>query len=134
MTTHTLDAPMTTDPGPMARALNLDAVVSATAGLALLGGQAALDELLGIPRGWLIGFGVFMVLYAVDLRLVATRLPRWMTVARLIPPGNGLWVLGSVALVVLGGFDLTTLGVAVVLGQAAIVAGLALAQERAVRT
>ncbi|WP_370324647.1 hypothetical protein [Euzebya sp.] len=132
-TTHPSGTRAVIDTDPMARALTLDAIVSGAAGVALLAGSGLLAEPLGISTPWLIGLGAFMALYAVDLRLLATRLPRLWGIARLIPPGNAGWVLASLAAVALRAWELTGLGTAVVLGQAAIVAVLVVVQARAVR-
>src|SRR5690554_2949753 len=102
-----------------AMALGVDAVASAGVGAVLAIGNGALAEPLGIPSGWLLGLGLFMLAYGADLALVASR-PRWHRLTRAIAVGNAGWVAASVVLVLAGGFDLTALGTAVVLGQAAI--------------
>ena len=111
-------------------ALAVDAAASATVGAVLAIGSRALAEPLGIPPRWLLGLGLFMLVYAADLALVASR-PRWRRFTPVIAAGKAGWVVASVVLVLAGGFDLTGLGIAVVLGQAAIVAGFVALQARA---
>ena len=113
------------------RALLVDALGSGATGLLLAAGNAALAEPLGIPSGWLLGLGIFMLAYAAELAVVARMLPRTAGWVRRIGLANGGWVLASVAAVALGAWDLTGLGVAVVLAQAAAVAGFVALQLRA---
>lgn len=102
--------------------LRLDAAASGALGVAAAAGAGVLDTLLGLSTPLLIGVGVFLVVYATGLVLLAGRptIPRpatWVVVL-----GNSAWVLMSAALVV-GAWDrLTVLGVVVVLAQAAAVA------------
>ncbi|HUG83160.1 MAG TPA: hypothetical protein VMM13_01280 [Euzebya sp.] len=139
-TAHPVSAqPVSAPTGPRAtapnralnRALGLDALASAVTGVLLAGGSGVLDEVLGIPSGWLLGLGVFMVVYAADVTLIASRGLRRFVPA--VITGNAAWVLASVLLVLAGGFDLTVLGGAFVLAQAAAVAVLAVMQARALR-
>ncbi|MBA2318081.1 MAG: hypothetical protein H0V93_09965 [Euzebyales bacterium] len=116
---------------PLTRSLAVDAVVSAGTGVLLAAGSGLLDEVLGIPPGWLLGLGLFMVVYGIDVGLVAAR-PAWHRIAPAIVVGNSAWVTASIVLVLGGWFDLTALGVAFVLAQAAIVAAFAVMQARAV--
>ncbi|TWF77478.1 hypothetical protein FHX44_113388 [Pseudonocardia hierapolitana] len=103
-------------------ALRLDAAGSGTLGLLGLAAAAPLADLMGATEGALYGTGAFLVGYALALVLLAARpvIPRagaWTVVV-----GNSLWVLGSIGAVVAGRDTFTTLGVAVVLAQAAAVA------------
>jgi hypothetical protein len=81
-----------------------------------------LHDALGPTTGMLRGAGAFLVAYAVVLVLIAARptIPRPAAWAVVI--GNGAWVLGSIGAVVAGRDTFTTLGVAMVLAQAAAVA------------
>lgn len=115
----------------LSRALLVDALGSGATGLLLAAGNAALAEPLGIPSGWLLGLGIFMLAYAAELAVVARMLPRTAGWVRRIGLANGGWVLASVGAVALGAWDLTGLGVAVVLAQAAAVAGFVALQLRA---
>lgn len=127
----------TSDPdGAVRRALLADTAASSAVGVLLIAGHQVLDDPLGIPAGWLLGLGLFMVVYGVDVGLVGIRQAApgtgvWHRLARAIPPLNGAWVVASIAVVLADVFDLTGLGTAFVLGQAAVVAGLAVVQQRA---
>ncbi|AXV05125.1 hypothetical protein DVS28_a0418 [Euzebya pacifica] len=118
----------------LSRALLVDAAGSGATGLLLAAGNGALAEPLGIPSGWLLGLGVFMLAYAAELLVVARMLPRTAGWVRWFAIGNTGWVLASVGAVVLGAWDLTGLGVAFVLAQAAAVAGFVAMQVRAAST
>ena len=118
----------------LSRALLVDAAGSGATGLLLAAGNGALAEPLGIPSGWLLGLGVFMLAYAAELVVVARMLPRTAGWVRRIGMANSGWVLASVGAVVLGAWDLTGLGVAFVLAQAAAVAGFVAMQVRAAST
>jgi hypothetical protein len=103
-------------------ALRLDAAASGALGLLAVGAATPLYGLLGPTTGMLRGTGAFLVVYALVLVLVAARptIPRPAAWAVVI--GNCAWVLGSIGAVVAGRDTFTTLGVAMVLAQAAAVA------------
>lgn len=107
------------------RSLLVDAIASGSMGLALAGANGPISVLLGLPAPVLFWVGLFLVGYAGFLIWLARRpmIPRSLVVA--VVGGNLLWVAGSLALPLVGLVDLTRLGVAVVLGQAAAVAGFA---------
>ena len=122
--TLSLTAPLPLVPdrsGLLRFGLKLDAVVSGAVGLLLLAGGAALAEPLGIPASLLWPVGLFFVGYAVTVWVIGTRQAINRPAAWAIVGLNLLWVVDSVALVVLGGFPLTMLGVAFVLAQAVAV-------------
>jgi hypothetical protein len=111
------------DPSGLLRlALRLDAAASGALGLLTLTAAPALAGLLGMPAALPWPLGLFLVAYAAALWVAASR-PRvnrpfvWAVIV-----GNSLWVLASVAVVVVGPFALTGLGVAFGLVQAAAVA------------
>lgn len=106
-----------------------DAVVSGLFGAALVAAPAAVADLTGLGTGWLRGIGAFALLYAVDLAILATRLPRGGGLVRWVAVGNAVWVGASLLLAAAG--DLTAAGRALVVLQAALVAGLAVMQWRA---
>lgn len=122
----------------MRRALDLDIAVTGAVGLATAAAANPLATPLGIPSAWLLGLGLFMVAYAAELlvlrRAVIDRgrpsAPRWV---RAVAAGNAGWVAASVAAVLLGAWDLTPAGVAVVLAQAVVVEVFANLQWRAAR-
>ncbi|MDD7937334.1 hypothetical protein PHK61_02745 [Actinomycetospora lutea] len=102
--------------------LRLDAAASGALGVAAAAGAGVLDTLLGLSTPLLLGVGVFLVVYATGLVLLAGRpaIPRpatWVVVL-----GNSAWVLMSLGLVVGAWDQLTVLGAVVVLAQAAAVA------------
>ncbi|HEY3058459.1 MAG TPA: hypothetical protein VGL99_05740 [Chloroflexota bacterium] len=106
-------------------ALRIDAIVSAAFGLLVLLGSLILPDLLGPPSRvfWVIG-GVVLVyaagLWSVQSRALISAAAGWSVVAL-----NLVWAVASVGTVVLGWLPLTGLGIAFVLLQAAVVAGLA---------
>jgi hypothetical protein len=111
------------DDGRLLRlALRLDAAASGALGLLAVGAAAPLSGLLGPATGVLLGTGAFLVVYALGLVVVAARPVISRPAAWTVVVGNSVWVLGSVGAVVAGREELTTLGVAVVLAQAAAVA------------
>ncbi len=102
--------------------LRLDAAASGALGIAAAAGAGVLDTLLGLPADLLLGVGIFLVVYAAGLVLLATRarMPRpavWVVVL-----GNAAWVLASLGLAVGLWSALTVLGVVIVLAQAGAVA------------
>jgi hypothetical protein len=119
--TATLTAPGTDTQRGLRTVLRLDAVASGALGVAAAAGSGVLDTALGLPGGLLLGVGVFLVVYAVGLVVLAARpaIPRpatWVVVL-----GNSAWVLASLGLAVGAWEQLTVLGVVVVLAQAAAV-------------
>lgn len=123
--------PATAPTDAMAQALWLDATMSGATGVVMVAGASALAEPLGIPRGWLLGLGAFMLVFAADVGLMARMLPRSRRLVRPLALGNIAWVAASLVAVAAGAWDLTGLGVATVLGQAAAVASFATLQLRA---
>lgn len=113
--------------------LRLDAAASGALGVAATAGAGVLDTLLGLPADLLRGVGVFLVVYAVGLLVLAAR-PRsprpavWVVVL-----GNSAWVLASLGLAVGLWSSLTVLGIVVVLAQAGAVTVFADLQYAALR-
>lgn len=102
--------------------LRLDAAASGALGIAAAAGAGVLDTLLGLPAAMLLGVGVFLVVYAAGLLVLAgrPRIPRGATWVVVL--GNSAWVLMSLGLAVGAWERLTVLGAVVVLVQAAAVA------------
>ena len=92
------------------------------AGLARAGG--ALDDVLGIPTGWLLALGVVLVGCAAGLGWLATRSTIGVNAGRVVIVGNLVWVAASIATVVAGFWPLTVAGTVVVIGQAVAVLAL----------
>jgi hypothetical protein len=123
----------TTGPVSLKTALLLDATVTGANALAYLTGAAVLDSLLGPSPMHLVAIGAFLAVCAAILAVTGTRrpIPRgWATFAAEV---NVVWAIGSVSVVALGWFDLTTTGEVWTILQAGIVAGFAALQLTALR-
>ncbi|HZG95105.1 MAG TPA: hypothetical protein VEZ46_10370 [Mycobacteriales bacterium] len=112
-------------------AIRIDAVITAAVGAGLLAGAAVLDGVLGTPTAFLAAVGAGMIAWG-GLWFVARR-PRITGPAREIVAANALWVVLSGALHAAGWHDLTAVGTAFVLLQAAIVAGFIALQVAGLR-
>ncbi|MDG4832820.1 hypothetical protein O7627_26450 [Solwaraspora sp. WMMD1047] len=131
---QTIAAPVGADRVRLLRlALRLDAVASAGLGAAVALAAPLLDGPLGAPTALLWAIGGFLVPFSVALWVIGSRVPANRSAVRTVIAVNAAWVVGSVLLVLFGGLDLTALGVAVVLGQAAAVAVLAELQYAGLR-
>jgi hypothetical protein len=109
-------------------ALTLDALSSAGMGLLLAAGSSALAPLLGIPSGQLRAAGLVLLPFAAAVAFVASRAQPPRLLVQAVIALNALWVVESIAVLLLGWVQPTGLGVAFVLAQAAVVAGLAEAE------
>ena len=98
-----------------------DALISGTTGVLLLAGAGVVGPLLGIPESLLRYSGVILVPFAAYVYLLSTR-PLSRSAVLTVVALNGLWVAGSVALLVAGGIAPTALGTAFVVAQAVVVA------------
>lgn len=103
-------------------ALALDAAACAGMGLLLATGAGPLAAPLGLPEGFLRGAGLVLLPCAALLGFLASRklLPRLVVYA--VIGGNLVWIADSIAILLLGWFAPTGLGIAFVLAQAAAVA------------
>ena len=110
-------------------AILLDAVVSGATGALLAAGAGPLSGLLGLPQALLTGAGLFCVVYAAALALLARRpvIPRGAALT--VVAGNVAWVAASVWLPVSGLVAPTALGTAFVLFQATAVLAFAVLQR-----
>ena len=98
-------------------ALKLDGVGSFGLGvLALL-----LDLPLGLPRGLVVGLGVFLLAYGIGVFLLGTRPIRPLVAVVVI--GNAVWVVDSFLTAFAGWFPVTGPGVFVIVAQAIAVTG-----------
>lgn len=110
-------------PSPLLRfALRLDGVASVAVGLLACLGLGAAATALGAPRAAIFGTGVFCVGYGAMAFWLGSRPFLRRTPIRAIALGNGLWAAGSVALGYSGWFAPTSIGLALLLAQAAAVA------------
>jgi hypothetical protein len=122
-----------TDPGFLRRVLVADAFISGAAGVLMAVGAPVLQPMLGVPATLLQVAGTSLIPFAAFLRYLARREPPdrawiWAVIAL-----NLAWVAGSAALVVTGHVELTALGYAFVLVQAAMVVAFAEAQYLGLR-
>ena len=112
-------------------ALRLDAIASGGLGALLLATAGLLDEPLGLPVGLTLVVG--------GVLLVWSGLVGWISVgaseplAKDVVAGNVVWVAASTVFAVSGWVELTWLGVAFVVAQAAAVAGLTCLQVAGLR-
>ncbi|MEC9433218.1 MAG: hypothetical protein VYD87_09950 [Pseudomonadota bacterium] len=106
--------------------LRLDAAACLGMGLALVVAAGPLSGLTALPAALLTGAGLALFPCAALMWLAAGRLPG---LAALVVAGNVGWVLASLAALAL--VPANGLGVALALVQAAVVAGLAWAEGKA---
>ncbi|MFD8528141.1 hypothetical protein ACFV0L_12095 [Streptosporangium canum] len=119
----------TTDPYRLVRlALRLDAVVTTVNGLAYLALAAPINDLLGLPVALQYGIGAFLTVYGVAVWLIARPAVVNRTAVLAAVALNALWTVASVAELVAGGLEATTLGAVWVVMQAAVVGGFAALQ------
>ncbi|WP_033431553.1 hypothetical protein [Saccharothrix syringae] len=108
-------------------ALRLDGVASGGLGvLALL-----LDLPLGLPRGLVVGLGIFLVAYGIGVFLLGTRPIRPLVAVVVI--GNSLWVVDSFLTAFAGWFPVTGFGVFLIVAQAVAVTGFVTLQVLGLR-
>lgn len=106
--------------------LTVDAILTGVNGVGYLALAGVLDDVFGVPSSLLITLGILLVIVAAGVAYLGTRRPipkRWL---RALASFNFAWVAASIAFVVVA--DLTTMGVAWTLLQAAIVAAFAARQ------
>ncbi|GEL16405.1 hypothetical protein [Pseudonocardia asaccharolytica] len=114
-------SPVRIGDGLLRAALRLDAAASGALGASAAVTAPLLTDFLGIPAGVLVGVGIFLVLFAAGLLMVArpTVSPAAVRTVLIV---NVSWAAAGVLAVVIGWSALTAPGVAVVLVQAAAVA------------
>ncbi|MEW9554336.1 hypothetical protein [Nonomuraea sp. NPDC050783] len=106
-------------------ALAADAVVTGGNGLAYLVLAGPVAGLLGPDAGLLRGIGAFLLAYGVAVGLLAARPDAGRAAVKGVIALNIAWTLGSVAAVVTGALELTTVGAVWALAQALVVAAFA---------
>lgn len=106
-------------------ALVLDAVATAATGAVMLLFASELESLLHLPSTLMIAAAVFMLAYALVIAVLSRResLPRWAVWTVIV--GNAVWAVDCTALAFVGWLAPSALGVAFLLLQAVVVAGLA---------
>lgn len=115
----------------LTRVLRLDAVASGGLGVVLLAAGWAIDEPLGLPTALTAAAGAFLVLWTAALLVISRKPELNRTAVTEVVLVNAAWVVASVGAVFL--LELTGLGIAFTLAQAAVVAGFAELQTSALR-
>jgi hypothetical protein len=110
------------------KALGLDAIASGGMGLLLTAGAAPLSQLLGMPPAFLMGVGLVCFVWAAVTGWAGRRTEMSSALAWTIIVLNGLWVVESALLVLLGLVQPTSLGMIFIAVQALVVFALAEAQ------
>jgi hypothetical protein len=127
--THTAFAAVPTRGFTLRQILAADAATCFAFGVLLVAGADWLAPLLGLPASLLFYAGAVLFPCAVLMVVGAKTLARPLT--GLIIAGNAAWVVASLS--VLGLFDVTALGAAFVVAQAAAVSLLTTLEWRAAR-
>lgn len=117
---------------PLRRLLLVDAVTCAAMGPVLIAGSGYLEQLTRIPGTLLFWLGLVLLPIALFMALVALRRPVPAPgFAAMVIVGNGLWVLGSLLLLVMPWISPNAFGSAFIAAQAVIVLVLAVLEWRA---
>ncbi|MCA2226732.1 hypothetical protein [Nonomuraea aurantiaca] len=101
--------------------LALDAVVTGVNGLVYLAAAGPASDLLGPDAGLLRAIGVFLLVYGVAVGLLAGRRAISPAATKAVIALNAVWTLGSVATVVTGVAEFTTIGAVWAIAQAIVV-------------
>jgi len=119
------------DDGALSRALMANALFSSLSGVAALGAPGFVASVLGaLPEQPIQIVGAGLVAFGLAVAVIASRRPVHAPSALAVTVADVLWVMGSVAGVILGCEVLTGPGTGMVLGVAAIVGLFALFQLR----
>ncbi|MEV4170400.1 hypothetical protein [Nonomuraea sp. NPDC049709] len=105
--------------------LAADAVITGGNGLIYLAFAGPVSTLLGPGTGLLRGIGVFLLVYGAAVGFLASRRQISAGGTKAVIALNIIWTLGSVAAVVTGAADFTTVGAIWAIAQALVVAGFA---------
>ncbi|MFB4291838.1 hypothetical protein ACBI99_29600 [Nonomuraea sp. ATR24] len=101
--------------------LALDAVVTGANGLVYLAGAGLVSDLLGPDAGLLRGIGAFLLVYGAAVGLLAARGTVSQAGVKAVIGLNIAWTLGSVAAVITGMMEFTTIGAVWAIAQALVV-------------
>ncbi|MEU6714835.1 hypothetical protein ABZ897_25515 [Nonomuraea sp. NPDC046802] len=101
--------------------LAADAVVTGGNGLVYLAFAAPVSTLLGPDAALLRGIGIFLLVYGAAVGLVAARRSINLAAVKAAIALNVVWTLGSIAAVVTGVADFTTIGAIWAIAQALVV-------------
>ncbi|NUT53248.1 MAG: hypothetical protein HOV94_39085 [Saccharothrix sp.] len=97
-----------------------------------MGALALLFDLpTGLPRGLVVGLGVFLLFYGVGVFVLGLRPVRPLVAVVVI--GNSVWVLDSFLVAFAGWFPVTGLGVFLIVAQAIAVTGFIVLQVLGLR-
>ena len=119
----------TIKPKPLLKfALLGDAVASGFTGLLISAASGLLSNLLGMPQQLLLWVGLLLLPYAFVVGLVGMKVNIPVSAVWAIIIANAIWVFDSIALLLSGWVQPTTLGYLFVVGQALIVFAFADAQ------
>jgi hypothetical protein len=122
--TSLLDRP----PTLLRRALLADALASGAVALLLVAAAGPLEGLLAIPASFLRWAGLILIPYVILVALLGTRDTIPAGRGTLVVEANAAWAAASVLVLVMRWIAPNTLGLLFVLGQAAVVAALGVAQ------
>lgn len=106
-------------------ALASDAVVTGVNGLVYLAAAGPASDLLGPDAGLLRAIGVFLLAYGAAVGLLAGRQTISPAATKAVIALNAVWTLASVAAVVTGVTEFTTLGAVWAIAQAIVVGAFA---------
>jgi hypothetical protein len=110
-----------------------DAVMSAAAGLLMIGGAGFLSRFLDLPQALLADAGMALIPYVIFLGIIARRAALSPALVWAVIGGNTLWSLASVLLLIMGLVSPNAFGYAFVIIQAIAVLGFAEFQYLALR-
>ncbi|MFD9946491.1 hypothetical protein ACFWYW_31300 [Nonomuraea sp. NPDC059023] len=133
MVTTTAPAATTTDAKLLRFALRLDAIGTGANGLLYLGAAAVFGGMFGLPAALLYPIGVFLAAFGAALLVLAARPVISKAAVGVVMAVNVLWVLAGAEALIAGWFPLTALGTALVIAQAAAVAGFTALQYAGLR-
>ncbi|NUR85804.1 MAG: hypothetical protein HOY71_17135 [Nonomuraea sp.] len=105
--------------------LALDAVVTGVNGLVYLAAAGPAGDLLGTDPALLREIGVFLLVYGAAVGLLASRPAISPAATKAVIGLNIAWTLGSVAAVIGGGLEFTTIGAVWAIAQAIVVGAFA---------
>ena len=106
-------------------ALLADAAASGAMAALFIAGSDIIAQMTGLPAGFLFWIGVAFLPWVAALALIGRAEPPAAGAVEAVVAGNALWVVASIAVLVLRVFDLNAFGVAFVVAQAIVVAILA---------
>jgi hypothetical protein len=119
---------------PLKTTLTINAVSSGATGILLIAFAKTIAALFGIAQiGPFIGTGVFLLVFATYVFVVATKNPADPRSVKLITALDLLWVLASAIAIVTGYTTLSGFGVFAIAAVAAWVAGMAFLQSKGIR-